>query len=242
MFVMGERLREVDLNSLFFVVKTVSVFTRPGAVMSNGMVSGRGRRIMSFTAMCLGNAACKYAAGRRNVCRLRTPTKGCALIISTVKCGAVRGPMALIRNREVGVGMVVSPSIARLNRIMIISGKISHIGHSTFGTVTMSAGRFRGSAGGLDSTLTGTPKVGLHRSKKMNSSVRLVLSNFDNGRIGVFVSNMPRRKMKDSFNLGGVPIGFTSEVRICGKIIPMKFNASTVNNIVGVMAGGGGHG
>lgn len=225
-------------NLFVFLLTMVSTSTRSETVVSNGVVSARGRAI-SFTAICLGNAACNKAAGRRNVCRLGTPTNSCALIMSTVNCGAIRGPIGLANKRETERGVAVAPRSARLSRIIIISGKVDHLGHSTFGTMTLSAGRLRGSGGDLDRTLTGTPKVGIHRSKKINSSVRLALSNFDNGRMGVFVSNIPRRNIKDSFKLGGVPIGFTRHVRVCGNIIPMNFNASTVKNIVGVVAGGG---
>lgn len=240
MVVVGLGTCALGFSLLFFLLLTsLSMRTREEKkVVSNEVVSARGRAI-SFTAICLGKADCKKAAGRRNLCRVGTPTNSCALIISTMNCAGIRGGIGLIGSRQVGLGVAVTPRARRLSRIAVISAKMDQIGESTFGTITISAGRLRGAAGGLDSTLAGTPNVGLHRSNKMNSSVRLVLSNFDKGRIGIFVSNIPRRNIKDSFDLGGVPIDFTSHVRMCGNIIPMNFKASTVKNIVGVIAGGG---
>lgn len=206
-------------------------------VVSNEIVSARGR-IMSFTAICLGKAGCNDCAGRGKVCRLGAIRNRCVLIISTMNCRAMRGGIGLTGKREVRIGIAVTPGIGRLKRIMMAASKINQMGGSTFGTMTISTGGLRGDARALTNTLAGIPKMGLHRSNKMKSSVRLCVSNFDKQRIGVFVSKVPRRKTNTTFSLGGIPVGCTSHVRICGNIIPMKFNASTVKKIIGVIAGG----
>lgn len=206
-------------------------------MIANQVISRRGRPCCPIT-ITVRNICVNKCAGRGKICRVGSiPTNDRAVIMSNVKIGAGGIP---VRIATKGIGQVpsvrVSARTRRLRRMRIVKGSRTHQRRRRTCTVSMlSVGGTCGDTTPLGGLLGGISDIHVHRRNNVKSGCGFDLGKFSNGRIGFFLSKVPVSGFKSSFGLTGVSTGVTRHMRMCGKMLPMGLNTSTLKKTIGVI-------
>lgn len=242
----------IETISLVLLVTNIykGTFTRRGRgviqrnTVHKHIVSGKGR-VLPNTSVFIRGLGAKMVDSIGNFCALPgLGPKACAIGMACMNCDPVRVGIAIPRNGALRGSVIVGRKI-RLRRIRMgktfrkRGGTVGARGGGLNVAGIMSTSRMKGfPSSGVNSTLGHVDNVGIRCSRNRTHFKRIHNADTSLDSIAVGNGHIPStRKSAHGIRLSLVPTSVVRAVRMDGIIAPSVSN-STVNNSVGLMAGG----